>query len=119
VVYTGTHDNDTTRGWYDTLSEQERSHFWNYLQRSAGEPEEAVWELIRLAWTSQAALAMTPFQDLLGLGSNARMNIPGQAEGQWRWRCPDGALAEAAWQRLRDLTRTSNRLARVKPLVVA
>jgi 4-alpha-glucanotransferase len=110
VVYTGTHDNDTTRGWYETLAERERGHFWRYLQRPEGGPQEAVWELIRLAWTSTSALAMAPFQDLLGLGSNARMNLPGQAEGQWRWRCPVGAFAEVDWERLHELTRASKRL---------
>jgi 4-alpha-glucanotransferase len=111
VVYTGTHDNDTTRGWYDALPEPERRIFWNYLRRPPGEPHEAVWELIRLAWSSQAALAVTPFQDLLGLGSSARMNIPGRADGQWRWRCPADALSDASWHRLHELTQTSGRLA--------
>ena len=101
VVYTGTHDNDTTRGWYDTLPEQERRNFWNYLQRSPGEPHEAAWELIRLAWSSAAALAVTPLQDLLGLGSAARMNVPGRADGQWGWLLPEDALNDAVWQRPR------------------
>ena len=110
VVYTGTHDNDTTRGWYDTLPEHERRHLWNALQRPPGEPHEVTWELIRLAWSSLSALAVAPLQDLLGLGSAARMNLPGRAEGQWRWRCPDDALNDAVWQRLHELTRTSGRL---------
>ena len=109
VAYTGTHDNDTTRGWYDALPEHERRNFWNYLQRAPGEAHEAVWEMIRLAWSSGAALAVTPFQDLLGLGSSARMNIPGRADGQWRWRCPAEALTNPAWARLQELTRISNR----------
>jgi 4-alpha-glucanotransferase len=112
VAYTGTHDNDTTRGWYDARPEPERRNFWNYLQRPSGEPQEAVWELIRLAWASPAALAMTPLQDLLGLGTSARMNVPGCADGQWRWRCPGHALDDPAWQRLHELTRTSGRLAK-------
>ena len=111
VVYTGTHDNNTTRGWYDTLPEHERRNFWNYLQRSPGQPEEAVWELVRLALRSPAALAITPFQDLLGLGSTARMNTPGKPEGQWRWRCPgDEGLNAAAFQRLYEGTAESDRL---------
>jgi 4-alpha-glucanotransferase len=111
VIYTGTHDNDTTRGWYDTLPEAERRHFWNHLRRSSGECHEAAWELIRLAWSSAAALAVAPLQDLLGLGSASRMNVPGRADGQWRWRCPDDALNDSVWQRLRELTRTTGRLA--------
>ena len=111
VVYTGTHDNDTTRGWYDTLPEHELRHLWNYLQRPPGAPSEATWELTRLAWSSVSALAVTPLQDLLGLGSAARMNVPGRADGQWRWRAPDDALNDTAWERLHELTRTSGRLA--------
>jgi 4-alpha-glucanotransferase len=112
VVYTGTHDNDTTRGWYDTLGEHERRNFWSYAERPPGEPHEAVWELIRLASSSAAALAITPFQDLLGLGSEARMNVPGRAEGMWRWRSPiAGELSAAAFQRLCKLTEMSDRSA--------
>ena len=112
VVYTGTHDNDTSRGWYDSLPDQERRNFWSYAGHAQGEPEEAVWELIQMACSSGAALAVTPLQDLLGLGSAARMNVPGRPEGQWRWRAPaDDAGTEAAFQRLRELTETSDRLA--------
>jgi len=111
VIYTGTHDNDTTRGWYDALPEPERRHLWNYLHRASGESHEAVWELIRQAWSSAAALAVTPLQDLLGLGSASRMNIPGRADGQWRWRFPADALNDNVWQRLQELTRTTGRLA--------
>jgi 4-alpha-glucanotransferase len=110
VIYTGTHDNDTTRGWYNTLPENERGHFWRYIGRSGGEPHEAVWEMIRLAWNSPAALAIVPLQDLLGLGSSARMNIPGRADGQWRWRCSADALDGVPWQRLFDLTQEAQRV---------
>ena len=109
VVYTGTHDNDTTRGWYEALPEQERRHLWNYLQRQPSDSRRVAWELIRLAWSSASALAIAPLQDLLGLGSAARMNVPGRAEGQWRWRCTDEALSEVMWQRLHELTRASGR----------
>jgi 4-alpha-glucanotransferase len=110
VIYTGTHDNDTTRGWYDTLPEQERRNFWDYLKRPAGGSEEAVWGLIRLAWTSAAALALAPFQDLLGLDSTARMNTPGQPKGQWRWRCSiEDIHNERAFERLSELTKASGR----------
>ncbi len=109
VVYTGTHDNDTTRGWYEALPEQEHRHLWNYLQRPPGDSREATWELIRLAWSSTSALAIAPLQDVLGLGSAARLNVPGRAEGQWLWRCTEEALTDASWQRLHELTRASAR----------
>ncbi len=112
VVYTGTHDNDTTRGWYDAAPEHERVNLWKYLGRSGGEPAEAVWEMIRLALESPAALAVVPLQDVLGLGSSARMNTPGRATGQWRWRCTDAELDHAGWQRLGELTRATGRAAR-------
>jgi 4-alpha-glucanotransferase len=110
VVYTGTHDNDTTRGWYDMLPEDGRQRFWNHLRRTPGKGAEAVEELTRSALESPSALAVTPFQDLLGLGSEARMNIPGRGDGQWRWRCPDNELLiESAFQRLHNLTESSGR----------
>ena len=65
--------------------------------------------LINLAWSSAAALAMAPLQDLLNLGNDARMNLPGRAEGNWRWRCTEGMLTLAAFQWLHGLTKTSSR----------
>jgi len=62
-----------------------------------------------MAWSSAAALAMAPLQDLLSLGSDARMNVPGRAEGNWRWRCTEDMLSAPAFEQLRDLTKTSNR----------
>jgi 4-alpha-glucanotransferase len=109
VVYTGTHDNDTTRGWYDTCPQYERENLWRYAQRSGGTPGEAVWEMIRLALNSQAALAVIPLQDLIGLDSSARMNIPGHAHGQWRWRSSADALDNPGWQRLLELTQQARR----------
>jgi 4-alpha-glucanotransferase len=111
VIYTGTHDNNTTRGWYDAAAEHERANFWRYVGRPPGDSREAAWEMIGLAWSSAAALAVAPLQDLLGLGSSARMNIPGRSEGQWRWRCADDALRDTPWQRLLELTRSTGRAA--------
>jgi len=110
VVYTGTHDNDTTRGWFAALPQNQREKVWNYLKRRPGESSEIAWELIRLTWSSVAALAMTPLQDLLNLGTEARMNLPGRVEGNWRWRCTEDMLSEPALERLRELTATSKRL---------
>jgi 4-alpha-glucanotransferase len=109
VVYTGTHDNNTTRGWFEALPEDQKRNVWNYLKRPGGKSDEVAWELIRLAWFSRAALAIAPLQDLLNLGAEARMNVPGSAEGNWRWRCTDKMLSAPVLDRLRDLTTSSNR----------
>src|SRR5580692_9030501 len=109
VVYTGTHDNDTTRGWYEALPDWQRQNLWNYLGRPGGEAQEAAWDLIRLAWSSPAALAIAPLQDLLNLGGEARMNVPGRADGNWRWRVREDMLSSGAFQRLQDLTGSSKR----------
>jgi 4-alpha-glucanotransferase len=81
-----------------------------FLQRPAGASDETAWELIRLAWSSVAALAIAPLQDVLNLGAEARMNVPGRAEGNWRWRCTADMLSAPAFQWLQDVTQTSNRL---------
>lgn len=101
VVYTGTHDNDTTRGWFATISEKERDFVRRYLGRDGS---DIAWDLIRLAWSSVADVAIAPLQDVLNLGSEARMNTPGKAENNWSWRMPNGAMADSAFQRLQDLT---------------
>jgi 4-alpha-glucanotransferase len=109
VVYTGTHDNNTTRGWFATLPEDQRRNMWNYLKRPGGKSDEVAWELIRLAWFSAAGLAIAPLQDLLNLGAEARMNLPGSLGGNWRWRCPDEILSESLVDRLRSLNASSHR----------
>jgi 4-alpha-glucanotransferase len=109
VVYTGSHDNATTRSWFETLPENQRQNVWNYLNRPGGKSEEVAWELIRLAWSSAAGLAIAPLQDLLNLGREARMNLPGTVEGNWRWRCTKEMVSESLVERLRDLNASSNR----------
>jgi 4-alpha-glucanotransferase len=110
VVYTGTHDNNTTRGWFDELPDDQRQNVWHYLKRSSGENDEAAGALVRLAWSSVAGLALAPLQDLLNLGANGRFNVPGRVEGNWRWRATEDMLSTQAFPWLRDLTATSNRL---------
>ena len=109
VAYTGTHDNATTRQWYEELPDYQRQNFWNYLQRAPGTSADAAPELMRMAWSSPAALAIAPLQDLLNLGSEARMNVPGHADGNWRWRVREDRLSSDAFQWLGDLTESSNR----------
>jgi 4-alpha-glucanotransferase len=102
VVYTGTHDNDTTRGWWESLSDEDRA--WSEL-----DPDDPAWSLLGVAWGSRAALAIAPLQDVLDLGSEARMNLPGTEEGNWQWRyAPEDLTAERA-ERLRALTESSRR----------
>ncbi len=109
VVYTGTHDNPTTREWYEELPSAQRRSFWNYLKRPEGRSSDAAPALMQLAWPSAAALAIAPLQDVLNLGTEARMNVPGRAEGNWRWRCPEDMLSTPQIEWLRDLTKSSDR----------
>jgi 4-alpha-glucanotransferase len=83
VVYTGTHDNDTTLGWFKSIEKPERKMLRKYL---SGNGKELVREMIEYAWGSAARMAVIPMQDLLGLDSEARMNTPGTASGNWHWR---------------------------------
>ncbi|MGQ9517363.1 MAG: 4-alpha-glucanotransferase [Anaerolineae bacterium] len=100
VVYTGTHDNDTTAGWFAQLPPEERAYVCRYLDSDG---TEIHWDMIRLAMLSIAAIAMVPAQDVLGFGSEARMNLPGRPHGNWAWRCPAEALTDAIAERLRQL----------------
>jgi 4-alpha-glucanotransferase len=117
VVYTGTHDNDTTVGWFrsepgkDTRSheeiEKERRSILDYL-RSDG--SEIHWDLIALALRSKANTAVAPLQDLMGLGTDARMNIPGTKSGNWRWRFTWEMLTPEIRHRMRQLAESSGRV---------
>jgi 4-alpha-glucanotransferase len=111
VVYTGTHDNPTTRGWFEDLPEGQQQNVWRQLGRRNGEGSEAAPALMEAAWSSLAGLAMAPLQDLLNLGEEARMNVPGRADGNWRWRASQEMLSGARFGRLRDLTESSRRTA--------
>jgi 4-alpha-glucanotransferase len=102
VVYTGTHDLDTALGWWRSLSPREQCS--TGLDRS-----EPHWSLIALALRSRAKLAITPLQDVLGLGSEARMNVPGRAAGNWRWRFEWRQLMPGLADRLRELVHESER----------
>jgi 4-alpha-glucanotransferase len=108
VAYTGTHDNDTAAGWYHgAASEEERAG----LGRLTGRSEEEVhWAMVEVVLRSDADLAVVPLQDVLGLGSEARMNTPGTVEGNWAWRVREGALTPELAARLRALTAETGRL---------
>lgn len=108
VVYTGTHDNDTTLGWYRSLPEYERDRVRRYL---ACDGSDIAWDFIRLAWASVAETAIAPFQDVLNLDSTGRMNHPGIATGNWIWRCRERDLNSETGRRLRELTALYGRAA--------
>jgi len=115
VVYTGTHDNPTSREWFEELTNSRKetlcSRYFNQDNERDIEPGRALMEL---AWSSRAALAIAPLQDLLNLGREGRMNIPGRAGGNWRWRCTDEMLRDKAVAWLRNLTANFQRLADAK-----
>jgi 4-alpha-glucanotransferase len=108
VVYTGTHDNDTTAGWWAELDEPARE----LVRATLVDPDEPMpWALVHLALDSTARLAVVPAQDLLGLGSEVRMNTPGTDEGNWSWQAPAGAFDADLAARLRSLVEATGRLA--------
>ncbi|MBV8342937.1 MAG: 4-alpha-glucanotransferase [Gammaproteobacteria bacterium] len=106
VVYTGTHDNDTALGWYRSLDRDTAQRAELYLQAAPGNFPQA---LVRAALGSVAQLAVVPLQDLLGLGSEARINRPGTASGNWTWRLPAGSLTEELAHACARLNRTFGR----------
>ena len=110
IVYTGTHDNNTTLGWFmgDKLSESTRDRIRRYL--NSYDDSRISWEFIRLAMSSIAALAIIPLQDILGFGEDCQMNRPGTQSGNWRWRCAPRFLNEDVEQRLLDMIVFYNRL---------
>ena len=109
VVYTGTHDNDTTRGWWMTATPDEQAFLARYLG-STPTDDSIAWDLIRLALSTVARTAVVPLQDLCNLGSEARMNTPGKEQGNWGWRFAGALLTPELAARLRDLTELFARL---------
>jgi 4-alpha-glucanotransferase len=117
VSYTGTHDNNTTRGWWNALRRAARGKHHaaeiasvervkSYLQTDG---REIAWSFIQAIHTSVANTAVVPMQDLLGLGAEARMNMPGRAKGNWRWRFQQKQLKGTMVRRLGELTEVSGR----------
>ncbi|HEX4306203.1 MAG TPA: 4-alpha-glucanotransferase, partial [Solirubrobacterales bacterium] len=111
VVYTGTHDHDTARGWYETLGTESRAEFDREVAAVGIDEPEPGWALVRLTMTSRCRVCMLQMQDVLGLGSEARMNTPGTVGPRnWSWRMEKDALTPALARRLRDATATAGRL---------
>jgi 4-alpha-glucanotransferase len=108
VTYTGTHDNDTTLGWFRSCSDDRKRGALEYLRASS--EQEIVWEMIRAGYFSTAMFAIFPMQDILTLDSNYRMNSPGKADGNWEYRLLPNQLGEWHVNMLAKLARLSNRL---------
>jgi 4-alpha-glucanotransferase len=110
IAYTGTHDNNTTLGWFENeASPDDRARLFKYLGCEIP-AEQVAWELVRLAMASPANTAILPMQDLLGLGQEARMNKPTTEEGNWRWRMTSEQMTPELESRFRDLTETYGRV---------
>lgn len=109
VAYTGTHDNNTTLGWFlNDIGDEDKRILADYAGRRL-EPKDVPWALIRMAYMSVARLAVIPMQDLLGLGQEARMNMPSKSRGNWAWRCVEESLGAGVAERLEFLTRLYGR----------
>jgi 4-alpha-glucanotransferase len=100
VAYTGTHDNDTARGWFETAPRDERGFALRYLRTDG---RDFAWDLIRAIWSSVAMFAIAPMQDVLDLGGEARMNFPSTLGGNWQWRMKDDDMNAALAEKLREL----------------
>jgi 4-alpha-glucanotransferase len=107
VVYTGTHDNDTSRGWYERVSAAERDFYHRYLGRDG---RDVAWDFIRAAWSSVAVFALAPMQDFLDLGNEARMNYPGNPSGNWTWRLSGEELTESLGSRIKEYNELYERM---------
>ncbi|WP_202795570.1 4-alpha-glucanotransferase [Rhodospirillum centenum] len=111
VFYTGTHDNDTILGWFRSIGGEHSRPGRAMLDYMGSDGREPHWDFLRFALGTNARIAMAPVQDVLGLGTEARMNLPGQADGNWTWRLRPGQLTDGLAERLRGLTEASGRLA--------
>jgi len=109
VVYTGTHDNNTIKGWFEKeITPEDKKRLFQYLGHQVS-GEEIHWELIRLAMMSVANTVILPMQDVLGLGEEARMNRPATTHGNWRWRFLPEQLTPEVTRRLLEMTKTYGR----------
>lgn len=103
VVYTGTHDNNTIRGWYEQIAAEDKAFAVDYMDNADTPPQEVHWDFIRMALGSVARLAVIPVQDYLGLGCEARVNEPSTIGKNWRWRLVPGQLDRETIQKCRHL----------------
>ena len=107
VVYTGTHDNDTARGWYERVPEKDKAFFRQYMDR---DDENVSWDMIRGVWSSVAVFGLAPMQDFLELGNEARMNYPGNPSGNWMWRMSSQAQSSELQEKIKELNYLYSRM---------
>lgn len=110
VVYTGTHDNDTTRGWYRTLDKESRDFAKEYMGVSRLDDDTLTWDFMRLAMGSAAQLCVTPIQDILGIDGSGRINMPSTLGGNWTWQMEKGAFDKKIVHKLYRMTQLYGRL---------
>lgn len=115
VMYSGTHDNDTSLGWFQHEVRGDPALLARLRQYCRAEPDSISWDMIELAFQSRSEIAIVPLQDVLGLGSDARMNIPGTPSNNWRWRFSPASLTKALAERLRQVTEKTGRIAISQP----
>jgi 4-alpha-glucanotransferase len=106
VAYTGTHDNDTVRGWYARVDDKEKAFYRKYMDRDGS---QVAWDLIRAVWASVAVFAIAPIQDFLNLDNEARINYPGNPVGNWAWRLTEGVLTPELALRIKELNKLYSR----------
>jgi 4-alpha-glucanotransferase len=109
VAYTGTHDNDTALAWWEGADDHVREHAWRVAAEAGIHDDEPSWLLLRIALATRSRVAVVPIQDVLGLGNDARMNVPGREDGNWGFRLEPGQLSDGLAERLRDATRWAGR----------
>ena len=119
VVYTGTHDNETTKGWLENLQGHDLKFVREYINCYEQPVNDCVWALIRTALSSVAELAIIPIQDYLCLGNEARMNAPSTLGDNWKWRLTKNQISETTLYHMREVTRIYGRLAKEKEPVIA
>ena len=111
VVYTGTHDNETVNGWFENAIDADKKYVLDYINSNG---ENVSWDLIKSAWASVAYTAIAPMQDVLGLGADARMNLPGTTVKNWEWRMERGAITDELAERLEYITALFGRVGKPK-----
>ncbi len=103
IVYTGTHDNETVKGWFDTINKNDRALALAYLNRTERDTKNLTWDFIRLAQQSVAKLCIIPIQDYLALGSEARINIPSTLGNNWKWRLLKNEINDELLKKIKDI----------------